>query len=202
VLEANRLSVCIVLQSKMRHLKQHADGLLDTILNHPNMTEPQIHQMDAAQKEELQCRVQIADGVSHIHYTFYIQKFLCSAYCLKRKRKCLYSATNTVLFGIWHASCLTRPILHCCDALQDTLVQAEVLICSAVSCMQVIDGVINKLWDKNFDGAKIYQDYEKGLQELLSVITASSPGEHFQLPQQDSSQLAQVSFNFASRPHP
>lgn len=68
--------------------------------------------------------------------------------------------------------------------------------------MQVIDGVINKLWDKNFDGAKIYQDYEKGLQELLSVIAASSPGEHFQLPQQDSSQLAQVSFNFALYPHP
>ncbi len=68
--------------------------------------------------------------------------------------------------------------------------------------MQVIDGVINKLWDKNYDGAKIYQDYEKGLQDLLSVITASSPGEHFQLPQQDSSQLAQVSFNFAFHPYP
>ncbi|DBA91905.1 hypothetical protein WJX79_009655 [Trebouxia sp. C0005] len=105
-------------QSKMRHLKQHAEGLLDSILNHPNLTEPQIYQMDAAQKEELRRRVQIADDV--------------------------------------------------------------------------IDGVINKLWDTNYDGAKIYQDYEKGLQELLSVITASSPGEHFQLPQQDSSQLAQT----------
>ena len=80
--------------------------------------------------------------------------------------------------------------------------QAEALICFAVCCMQVIDGVINKLWDKKYDGAKIYQDYEKGLQELLSVITASSPGEHFKLPQQDSSQLAQVSFNFALYLHP
>ncbi|DBA74201.1 hypothetical protein WJX77_009631 [Trebouxia sp. C0004] len=50
-------------QSKMRHLKQHADGLLDSILNHPNLTEPQIYQMDAAQKEELGRRVQIADDV-------------------------------------------------------------------------------------------------------------------------------------------
>ncbi len=97
---------------------------------------------------------------------------------------------------------LQGPFCIFCDALQGTRVQAEVLICSAVCCMQVIDGVINKLWDKNYDGAKIYQDYEKGLQELLSVITASSPGEHFQLPQQDSSQLAQVSFNFALYPHP
>lgn len=53
----------------MRHLKQHADGLLDSILNHPNLTEPQIHQMDAAQKEELRRRVQIADDVSHAYLT-------------------------------------------------------------------------------------------------------------------------------------
>ena len=94
---------------------------------------------------------------------------------------------------IWNVA-LQGPFWHICDASQGT---AEVLNCSAVCCMQVIDGVINKLWDKDYDGAKIYQDYEKGLQELLSIITASSPGEHFQLPQQDSSQLAQVSFSFA-----
>ena len=95
---------------------------------------------------------------------------------------------------IRNSCCLTWPILHICDASQGT---AEVLNCSAVCCVQVIDGVINKLWDKDYNGAKIYQDYEKGLQELLSIITASSPGEHFQLPHQDSSQLAQVSFSFA-----
>ena len=100
---------------------------------------------------------------------------------------------------IRNSCCLTRPILHICDASQGT---AEVLNCSAVCCMQVIDDVINKLWDKDYNGAKIYQDYEKGLQELLSIITASSPGEHFQLPHQDSSQLAQVSFSFAFCPHP
>ena len=54
----------------MRNLKQHADGLLDSILTHPNLTEPQIYQMDAAQKEELRRRVQIADDVSHIHTPF------------------------------------------------------------------------------------------------------------------------------------
>ncbi len=133
--------------------------------------------------------------------------FVCSACCLKHHLQvsvlsCEYCPVWRMAACIWHACCLPRPILHICDALQGTLVQAEVLICSAVCCMQVIDGVINKLWDKNYDGAKIYQDYEKGLQELLSVITASSPGEHFQLPQQDSSQLAQVSFNFAFYPHP
>ncbi len=66
----------------MRHLKQHADGLLDSILNHPNLTEPQIYHMDAAQKDELRRRVQIADDVS-VTYSTCMQIFVRSAYCLQ-----------------------------------------------------------------------------------------------------------------------
>ena len=47
----------------MRNLKQHADNLLDSILNHPNLTESQIYRMDSAQKEELRLRVKTADDV-------------------------------------------------------------------------------------------------------------------------------------------
>jgi hypothetical protein len=54
----------MLLQAQMRLLKQHADDLLDSILNHPNLTEPQIHQMDTRQKEELRLRVKAADDVS------------------------------------------------------------------------------------------------------------------------------------------
>ena len=57
-------------QAQMRLLKQHADDLLDSILNHPNMTEPQINQMDTRQKEELCLRVKAADDVSQpAHFT-------------------------------------------------------------------------------------------------------------------------------------
>jgi len=56
---------------------------------------------------------------------------------------------------------------------------------------QVIDGVIHK-YEEGFDGAAVFEEYETGLQALLSAYTASSPGEHFQLPQQDSSKLMQV----------
>ena len=188
----------------MRHLKQHADGLLDSILNHPNLTEPQIYQMDAAQKEELRRRVQIADDVSLVYSIFCMQLFVCSTYCLKHHLQVsVLSYKNCPAWRMTrYACCLTRPILHVCNALHTCASRGISLQRSAVCCMQVIDSVINKLWDKDYDGAKIYQDYEKGLQELLSVITASSPGEHFQLPQQDRSQLAQVSFNFAFYLHP
>lgn len=54
----------IVLQQKMRVLKNHADTLLDNILNHPNLTEPQINQMPSSQKEDLRRRVKVADDVS------------------------------------------------------------------------------------------------------------------------------------------
>lgn len=53
----------MVLQQKMRDMKKHADTLLDNILNHPNLTEPQINQMPDAQKEDLRRRVKIADDV-------------------------------------------------------------------------------------------------------------------------------------------
>ena len=54
-----------MLQVKMRNLKEHADTLLDSILNHPNLTESQIYQMDNTQKEELRARVKAADDVSY-----------------------------------------------------------------------------------------------------------------------------------------
>ena len=54
----------MLLQAQMRLLKQHADDLLDSILNHPNLTAPQINQMDTKQKEELRLRVKAADDVS------------------------------------------------------------------------------------------------------------------------------------------
>lgn len=54
----------IVLQQKMRVMKNHADTLLDNILNHPNLTEPQITQMPLSQKEDLRRRVKVADDVS------------------------------------------------------------------------------------------------------------------------------------------
>ena len=55
---------CTLLQHKMRDMKNHADALLDNILNHPNLTEPQINQMPFSQKEDLRRRVKIADDVS------------------------------------------------------------------------------------------------------------------------------------------
>ena len=48
----------------MRDMKDHADALLKNILNHPNLTEPQINQMPADQKNDLRHRVKIADDVS------------------------------------------------------------------------------------------------------------------------------------------
>ncbi|DBB15254.1 hypothetical protein WJX82_011728 [Trebouxia sp. C0006] len=104
------------IQAQMRLLKRHADDLLDSILNHPNLTESQINQMDTKQKEELRLIVKAADDV--------------------------------------------------------------------------IDGVIHK-YEEGFDGAAVFEEYDKGLQALLSAYTASSPGEHFQLAQQDSSKLMQ-----------
>ena len=91
----------------MRHLKQHADGLLDSIVNHPNLTEPQIYQMDAAQKDELRRRVQIADDVSQIHLTFYIQIFVCSEYCLKRKVQ--VSVFSYKYCPVWHMAACKLP---------------------------------------------------------------------------------------------
>ena len=60
------LTLCMMLQQKMRDMKNHADALLDNILNHPNLTEPQINQMPLSQKEDLRRRVKIADDVSSI----------------------------------------------------------------------------------------------------------------------------------------
>jgi len=62
---------------------------------------------------------------------------------------------------------------------------------ACASHSQVIDGVIHK-YEEGFDGAAVFEEYEKGLQALLSAYTASSPGEHFQLAQQDSSKLMQA----------
>ncbi len=83
----------------MRCLKQHADGLLDSILNHPNLTEPQIYQMDAAQKEELRRRVQIADDVSHMHLIL-----VCVDICVQ----CVLSVTSlaSVCTQLQMLSCL------------------------------------------------------------------------------------------------
>ena len=52
----------------MRTLKLHADNLLDTILNHPNMTESQIFQLSPHEKEDLRSRVKAADDVSQACY--------------------------------------------------------------------------------------------------------------------------------------
>ena len=60
--------------------------------------------------------------------------------------------------------------------------------------MQVMNDVINKVYEQDFDGAKVFKDYEQGLASLQNVISAASPGEHFQLPPQDSSQLKQVTY--------
>lgn len=60
------LTLCMMLQQKMRDMKNHADVLLDNILNHPNLTEPQINQMPLSQKEDLRRRVKIADDVNLI----------------------------------------------------------------------------------------------------------------------------------------
>ena len=54
----------LVVQKSMRDMKDYADLLLDNILNHPNLTEPQINQMPAFQKDDLRRRVKIADDVS------------------------------------------------------------------------------------------------------------------------------------------
>ena len=54
----------MLLQAQMRFLKRHADDLLDSILNHPNLTESQINQMDTKQKEELRLIVKAADDVT------------------------------------------------------------------------------------------------------------------------------------------
>ena len=62
------------------------------------------------------------------------------------------------------------------------------------SVAQVMDGVINK-YEEGADGAVVFEGYEKGLQALLSAYTASSPGEHFQLAQQDTTKLTQVCFS-------
>ena len=43
-----------------------ADALLDDILNHPNLTEPQISQMPTSQKGDLRRKVKIANDVSMI----------------------------------------------------------------------------------------------------------------------------------------
>ena len=57
--------------------------------------------------------------------------------------------------------------------------------------MQVIDVVIHK-YEQGSHGAEVFQEYEKGLQALLRAYKASSPGEHFQIAEQDSSQLEMV----------
>ena len=57
--------------------------------------------------------------------------------------------------------------------------------------MQVIDVVIHK-YEQGSHGAEVFQEYEKGLQALLGAYKASSPGEHFQIAEQDSSRLEQV----------
>ncbi len=59
--------------------------------------------------------------------------------------------------------------------------------------IQVIDGVINKVYDQDFDGAKVFADYETGLYTLLGALTEASPGEHFDLPKKDISKLTQAS---------
>ena len=70
-----------MLQRSMREMKEHADKLLDNILNHPNLTEPQINQMPAFQKDDLRRRVKIADDVSsaseHLPAEFFIPCLSC-----------------------------------------------------------------------------------------------------------------------------
>ena len=55
----------------------------------------------------------------------------------------------------------------------------------------MIDVVIHK-YEQGSHGAEVFQEYEKGLQALLGAYKASSPGEHFQIAEQDSSQLEMV----------
>ncbi len=73
----NQCSSAAMLQAKMRSLKAHADGLLDSILNHPNLTESQINQMNTTQKEELRLRVKAADDVSHRSSTSALSCIFC-----------------------------------------------------------------------------------------------------------------------------
>ena len=68
------------------------------------------------------------------------------------------------------------------------------------SVAQVMDGVINK-YEEGADGAVVFEGYEKGLQALLSAYTASSPGEHFQLAQQDTTKLTQVCLSCVHQMH-
>lgn len=94
---------------------------------------------------------------------------------------------------IWYY--LYRYVVVCMPAAA-TADQVRNATCGSVQSVyashaQVIDGVIHK-YEEGFDGAAVFEEYEKGLQALLSAYTASSPGEHFQLAQQDSSKLMQA----------
>lgn len=57
--------------------------------------------------------------------------------------------------------------------------------------LQVIDVVIHK-YEQGHHGTEVFQEYERGLQGLLSAYKASSPGEHFKIAEQDSSRLEKV----------
>lgn len=62
---------------------------------------------------------------------------------------------------------------------------------SSVCAVQVIDNVIHK-YEQGSQGAEVFQEYEKGLHALLGAFKASSPGQHFQIAEQDSSRLEKV----------
>ena len=61
--------------------------------------------------------------------------------------------------------------------------------------VQVIDKVIHK-YEEGHDGSEVFQEYENGLQALLSAYSSGSPADHFQLPEQDPSKLVQVISNW------
>ena len=65
--------------------------------------------------------------------------------------------------------------------------------------VQVIDKVILK-YEEGHDGSEVFQEYENGLQALLSAYSSGSPADHFQLPEQDSSKLVQVISNWKCGP--
>ena len=49
-----------------------------------------------------------------------------------------------------------------------------------------------KKYEEGYDGSEVFQEYETGLQALLSAYSAASPAEHFKLPEKDASKLVQV----------
>ena len=142
------------LQKSMRDMKDHADALLDNILNHPNLTEPQINQMPADQKKDLRRRVKIADDVSYapgiskllVHTCFLIILFVCSlevCRCYSSLHLCLcqyVSLSTSVAASMGFVLCACDHLyLQCCICLHAFPFLAP--ICSMSMSVRVLASV-------------------------------------------------------------